>query len=117
MRFVFRPPATDGAGLLELPWPLPSAKWHPSLVLEVPQRGLSRHVVRFVAQEGGVFALKEISEPLARCEYVLLSQFQEEGLPAVPVLGGTSNTRATRHLTFACDEGVCRNLVCVPEGS
>lgn len=108
MRFVFRPPATDGAGLLELPWHLPLARWDPGLVLEVSQRGLSRHVVRFVAQEGGVFALKEISEPLARREYALLSQFQEEGLPAVPVLGicvdrpnGQDAILVTRYLEYS----------------
>jgi len=108
MRFVFRPPVTDGAGLLEHPWHLPLARWDPGLVLEVPQRGLSRHIVRFIAQEGGVFALKEISEPLARREYALLSQFQEEGLPAVPVLGvcvdrpnGQDAILVTRYLEYS----------------
>jgi hypothetical protein len=56
-------------------------------LLEVPQRGISRHVVRFVATGGHVFALKEISERLARHEYALLGEFQEEGLPTVAVLG------------------------------
>src|SRR5215207_8152032 len=87
MRFLFRPPATDATGLLSLPWDRPLADWDSSLVLEVPQRGISRHVVRFVATGGHVFALKEINERLARHEYVLLGQFEEEGLPAVSVLG------------------------------
>lgn len=108
MRFVFRPPATDGAGLLDLPWHVPLAEWDPSLLLEVPQRGISRHVVRFVAQAGGVFALKEISEPLARHEYALLGQFQEEGLPAVAALGicvdrphGQDAILVTRYLEYS----------------
>ncbi|MGQ0576347.1 MAG: DUF4032 domain-containing protein [Pseudonocardia sp.] len=87
MRYLFRPPAADAAGLLALPWEQPLASWDPALLLEVPQRGISRHVVRFVACEGGVFALKEIDERLARHEYALLTGFEEEGLPTVSALG------------------------------
>jgi hypothetical protein len=87
MRFLFRPPADEAAGLLSLPWDRPLQEWDPSLLLEVPQRGISRHVVRFVASGGRVFALKEISEGLARHEYRLLGEFEEEGLPTVSALG------------------------------
>src|SRR5512133_776576 len=87
MRFLFRPPAAEATGLLRLPWERPLAEWEPELLLEVPQRGISRHVVRFVATGGHVFALKEISERLARHEYALLGEFQEEGLPTVSALG------------------------------
>lgn len=87
MRFLFRPPAAEATGLLTLPWSQPLAEWDPSLLLEVPQRGISRHEVRFVASGGRVFALKEISERLARHEYALLGEFEEEGLPTVSVLG------------------------------
>jgi hypothetical protein len=87
MRFLFRPPAAEAAGLLTLPWDTPLAEWDPGLLLEVPQRGISRHVVRFVASEGHVFALKEIHERLARHEYALLTEFEQEGLPTVSVLG------------------------------
>jgi hypothetical protein len=87
MRFLFRPPAADATGLLSLPWDRPLEQWDPALLLEVPQRGISRHVVRFVAAGGHVFALKEIAEPLARHEYALLGEFEEEGLPTVSVLG------------------------------
>jgi len=87
MRFLFRPPAADATGLLALPWHQPLEQWDPALLLEVPQRGISRHVVRFVANDGHVFALKEIHERLARKEYALLGEFEEEGLPTVSVLG------------------------------
>jgi hypothetical protein len=87
MRFLFRPPAAEATGLLSLPWDRPLAEWEPHLLLEVPQRGISRHVVRFVASGGHVFALKEINERLARHEYRLLGDFEEEGLPTVSVLG------------------------------
>ncbi|MFD9735173.1 DUF4032 domain-containing protein [Umezawaea sp. NPDC059074] len=87
MRYLFRPPAGDAAELLALPWELPLESWDPALLLEVPQRGISRHVVRFVSCDGFVYALKEIAESLARREYSLLSGFEDDGLPAVSVLG------------------------------
>jgi hypothetical protein len=87
MRFLFRPPATEAAGLLALPWDQPLEEWPDDVLLDVPQRGISRHVVRFVAHDGHVYALKEIVEPLARKEYGLLTDFAAEGLPSVSVLG------------------------------
>jgi hypothetical protein len=87
MRYLFRPPAAEAAGLLSLPWDQPLEEWDPDLLLEVPQRGISRHVVRFATSEGRVYALKEIAEPLARHEYALLAEFEGEGLPTVSVLG------------------------------
>ena len=81
------PPPPRRRGCSSLPWDQPLAEWDPSLLLEVPQRGISRHVVRFVATGGHVFALKEINERLARHEYRLLAEFEEEGLPTVSVLG------------------------------
>ncbi|MGY1712455.1 DUF4032 domain-containing protein [Geodermatophilus sp. SYSU D00758] len=108
MRYLFRPPGTDGAGLLALPWHQPLEEWDPALLLEVPQRGISRHVVRFVAEQGQVFALKEIPEPLARHEYALLGEFEEEGLPSVSVLGicvdrpdGQDAILVTRYLEYS----------------
>src|SRR3954447_20884 len=87
MHFVFSPPADAAAGLLTLPWDLPLENWDDERLTEIPQRGLSRHVVRFVAESGEVFALKEISERLARREYSLLRRLNEMGIPAVEVLG------------------------------
>jgi hypothetical protein len=108
VRYLFRPPGTDGASLLALPWHQPLEEWDPDLLLEVPQRGISRHVVRFVAEQGKVFALKEIAEPLARHEYALLGEFEAEGLPAVSVLGicvdrpgGQDAVLVTRYLEYS----------------
>ncbi len=108
MRYLFRSPGTDGAELLTLPWHRPLEEWDPELLLEVPQRGISRHVVRFVAAQGKVFALKEISEHLARHEYALLGDFEEEGLPSVSVLGicvdrpgGQDAILVTRYLEYS----------------
>ena len=87
MRFLFRPPAAEAAGLLALPWDRPLNSWPAGVLADVPQRGISRHVVRFVADDGTVYALKEIVEPLARKEYALLTDFAAQGLPTVDVLG------------------------------
>jgi hypothetical protein len=87
MRFLFRPPADEAAGLLTLPWSEPLEEWVDEHMLEVPQRGISRHVVRFATSDGSVYALKEIDERLARHEYAMLTEFEAEGLPTVSVLG------------------------------
>ncbi|MDQ4038575.1 MAG: DUF4032 domain-containing protein [Actinomycetota bacterium] len=87
VRVLFSPPAEATAGLLSLPWREPLSDWVDDRLVEVPQRGLSRHVVRFVSEAGEVFALKEIHERLARKEYQLLRQLANLGIPAVEVLG------------------------------
>jgi hypothetical protein len=87
VHFVFSPPADAAAGLLSLPWDEPLEDWADERLTEIPQRGISRHVVRFVAEEGEVFALKEIPERLARHVYTLLRHLKGLGIPAVDVLG------------------------------
>jgi Domain of unknown function (DUF4032)/Lipopolysaccharide kinase (Kdo/WaaP) family len=87
MRFLIRPPAAEAAGLLTLPWDRPLSTWPDDVLTTVPRRGISRHVVRFVADGGTVYALKEIVEPLARKEYALLGEFAAQGLPTVDVIG------------------------------
>ncbi|HEX5290228.1 MAG TPA: DUF4032 domain-containing protein [Streptosporangiaceae bacterium] len=87
MRFVFSPPADAAAGLLTLPWTEPLADWADPRLVEIRQRGISRHVVRFVADSGELYALKSISERLARREYRLLRALAGLNVPAVEVVG------------------------------
>jgi hypothetical protein len=87
VRFLFSPPADTATGLLTLPWQQPLEEWLDDRQQEIPQRGISRHVVRFVAEGGEVFALKEIPERLARREYALLRRLNAAEIPAVSVLG------------------------------
>ena len=87
MRFVFTPPADHAAGLLTLPWSEPLAEWRDERLVEIRQRGISRHVVRFVYDDGALYALKELSERLARREYRLLRRLAELGIPAVEAVG------------------------------
>ena len=87
MRFVFTPPADHAAGLLTLPWAVPLADWQDERLVEIRQRGISRHVVRFIYDDGTLYALKELNERLARREYRLLRALAELGIPAVEVVG------------------------------
>jgi hypothetical protein len=87
MRFVFSPPAGEVSGLLTLPWAEALEDWQDERLVEIRQRGLSRHVVRFVTDDGELFALKSISESLARREYRLLRWLDDLGIPAVKVVG------------------------------
>src|SRR5216683_4419510 len=77
VRFVFSPPTEEAAGLLSLPWSEPLEQWHDPRLVEIRQRGISRHIVRFVADDGELYALKAINENLARREYRLLRELAE----------------------------------------
>ncbi len=87
MKFVFSPPADEAAGLLTLPWNEPLEEWRDDRLVEIRQRGISRHIVRFVTDGGVLYALKAISERLARREYRLLRALSELSIPAVEVVG------------------------------
>jgi Domain of unknown function (DUF4032) len=87
VRFVFTPPADHAAGLLTLPWSVPLASWRDDRLVEIRQRGISRHVVRFVYDDGTLYALKELSERLARREYGLLRTLADLNIPAVEAVG------------------------------
>jgi Domain of unknown function (DUF4032)/Lipopolysaccharide kinase (Kdo/WaaP) family len=87
MRFVFSPPADEATGLLTLPWAEPLDQWRDQRLVEIRMRGLSRHVVRFVAENGELYALKSLDETLARREYRLLRGLAEARVPAVEVVG------------------------------
>lgn len=91
MRFVFAPPAGGTSGLLTLPWRAPIVEWADERIVEIRQRGISRHIVRFVEEDGQVYAVKEIDERLARREYRLLRELEHMGIPAVEVLGVVVN--------------------------
>jgi hypothetical protein len=87
VRFVFTPPADHAAGLLTLPWSAPLAQWQDERLVEIRQRGISRHVVRFVYDDGTLYALKELSERLARREFRLLRAMASRGVPAAEAVG------------------------------
>jgi hypothetical protein len=108
VRFVFTPPAEHATGLLSLPWDEPLESWKDERLVEIRQRGISRHIVRFVVDDGSLYALKEISERLARREYRMLRALTELGIPAVETVGiavdrgpDADAILVTKFLTFA----------------
>ncbi len=79
-------PRKEPPDLLELPWAVPLADWeHPRLVRMA--KGVSRHVVRFVAEGERVYALKETTHDDAEREYAMLRLLASENLPVVEAVG------------------------------
>jgi hypothetical protein len=66
---------------------VPLAQWRDDRLVEIRQRGISRHVVRFVYDDGTLYALKELSERLARREYQVLRALADLNVPAVEAVG------------------------------
>jgi tRNA A-37 threonylcarbamoyl transferase component Bud32 len=97
---------SDQAALLSLPWALPLESWPPEAIVEL-DRGIGRHVVRFVRLGDSLFALKELPERLAWREYRLLTALEEEEVPSVEVVGVVADRHelpavlVTRYLEFA----------------
>lgn len=72
--------------VLELPWSTPLEEWPAEVVVALP-RGISRHVVRFVSLDDTLYAVKEISDRLARHEYAMLKDLRKLGVPCVKPVG------------------------------
>jgi hypothetical protein len=102
---------TGHTDFLDFPWDQPLATWSDPRMVDFTA-GVSRHVVRFVAEGGQAYALKETTLPLARREYGLLRELAELDLPAVEPVGVVSGRTdcdgdelpavlITRHLEFS----------------
>src|SRR3712207_8181785 len=63
------------SGLLSLPWNEPLAEWRCDNLVDL-ERGIGRHVVRFVEVGGAYYALKELPPPVAQREYRLLGHLE-----------------------------------------
>lgn len=103
MQLVPRPGRPD---FLDLPWDRPLAEWEPER-LAVVERGIGRHVVRFVEYGTTFYALKELPRALAQREYRLLRALERDGLPAVEPVGVAwrpeplEDVLITKHLEFS----------------
>ena len=101
-RLRLRDPAIS---LVELPWEEPLAAWPADQLAfrELPI-GPSRHLVRFLAVDGVLYALKELPLGVGRREYDVLLRLEAAGLPAVvpagiaEAPGGESAILATEYL-------------------
>lgn len=103
--------AKPDSQLLPLPWHVPLAEWPTELLVALP-RGISRHVVRFVAVGSSVYAAKELAEAAALHEYRMLQDLSRLDAPAVEPLAVVTGRQApdgtqldpvllTRHLEFS----------------
>jgi hypothetical protein len=102
---------TGHPDFLDLPWASGLAEWEHPRIVEVPT-GIHRHVVRFVAYDQRIYALKELPRRLAAREYRLLRRLADESLSVVEVIGYVAGRETdggdpleavliTRHLDFA----------------
>jgi Domain of unknown function (DUF4032)/Lipopolysaccharide kinase (Kdo/WaaP) family len=71
---------------VDLRWERPLTAWESERLVS-PIRGISRHVVRFVAYGPEVYALKELPGHLAQREYRLLRALDERNVPVVEAVG------------------------------
>ena len=71
---------------LDLEWDRPLDEWEGDRLVEVA-RGQHRHVVRFVAYDEGLYALKELPPRIATREHAMLRRMADESLPVVDVAG------------------------------
>ena len=102
LQLVPRPGQPD---FLDLPWDQPLEEWQ-SERLAVVERGISRHVVRFMEYDGTFYALKEINHELAHREYRLLRELARDGMPVVDAVGivhrpNLQDILITRHLEYS----------------
>ncbi|MGH2936198.1 MAG: DUF4032 domain-containing protein [Gaiellaceae bacterium] len=103
---------------------MPLEEWPDELTVEV-ERGIGRHVVRFVELNGSLYALKELPERIAEREYRLLLALAERDVPAVEPIGVVTDRGEldsvviTRHLDFALPYRLIlgRRMLPAPEAS
>jgi Domain of unknown function (DUF4032)/Lipopolysaccharide kinase (Kdo/WaaP) family len=73
-------------GLISLDWERPLKEWSDRRMVELP-RGISRHQVRFIALQEGIFALKELPERPCQRDYDALRRLEELGGSSVKAAG------------------------------
>jgi len=71
---------------LDLPWGDKLASWEIPRLVELPT-GVHRHVVRFVAYDDRIYAIKELPVRVARNEFSSLRELEARQAPVVEVAG------------------------------
>jgi tRNA A-37 threonylcarbamoyl transferase component Bud32 len=79
-------------GFLELPWEQALDEWESPNLVDL-ERGIGRHVVRFIELGGAYYALKELPGTLAQHEYRVLGHLEGTSVPTVePIAVVTERT-------------------------
>ncbi|MDH3500295.1 MAG: DUF4032 domain-containing protein [Acidimicrobiia bacterium] len=71
---------------LELPWEQSIVHWDSPRLMELP-KGISRHEVRFLGYDTGIYAVKELPARPARNDYRVLRALEDADAPAVTAVG------------------------------
>ena len=82
---------TGHPSFLDLPWSTPLGEWNGERLVELPT-GIHRHVVRFVAYEERIYAIKELPIALARHEYDTLRWLSSTIQPVAESVGVVERT-------------------------
>lgn len=82
-RLIIRPGHPD---FLDLPWGVRLAQWQNPRLLDLP-KGISRHEVRFLSYETGIYVVKEMPTEAARRDYAVLTALEGVNRLAVTPVG------------------------------
>ena len=73
---------TGHPDFLDLDWSTSITGWTTARFVDLP-KGISRHEVRFVAYDQGVYAVKELPTGVARNDYSVLRALERVDAPSV----------------------------------
>ena len=71
---------------LDLPWERSIVEWDTPRLMQLP-KGISRHEVRFLGYDEGIYAVKELPTRPARNDYRVLRALEESEAPSVTAVG------------------------------
>ncbi len=77
---------TGHPDFLDLDWATPLVEWTTPRLIELPT-GIHRHVVRFVAYEDSIYAIKELPTRFAHHEYQILRSLETRVTPVAEPVG------------------------------
>ncbi len=83
LELTIRPGNPD---FLDLPWDIALEDWDIDELVELP-KGISRHTVRFVAFNQGIYAIKQLPTEPARRDYQALRTLEPLAVPSVGAVG------------------------------
>lgn len=81
---------------LDLPWERSLDDWSDPRIVSLP-KGISRHTVKFVWYEQGIYAIKELSERAAAQDYGVLRELEETDVPSVTAVGLVTQRTADQY--------------------
>jgi hypothetical protein len=77
---------TGHPDFLDLPWERSIVDWDTARLLDLP-KGISRHEVRFLGYDEGIYVVKELPTRPAKNDYDVLRALEDQQAPAVTAVG------------------------------